>query len=98
MQFNKPTLIVIAGPNGSGKTSITTQILKYEWIKGCVYINPDQIAQEEFGDWNNSENVFKAAKLAEERRLNCISNKESLIFETVFSASDKIDFLALAKN
>lgn len=98
MQFNKPTLIVIAGPNGSGKTSITTQILKHEWIKGCFYINPDQIAQEEFGDWNNSENVFKAAKLAEERRLNCISNMESLIFETVFSASDKIDFLALEKN
>ena len=98
MQFNKPTLIVIAGPNGSGKTSITTQILKYEWIKGCVYINPDQIAQEEFGDWNNSENIFKAAKIAEERRLNSISNKESLIFETVFSASDKIDFLALAKK
>jgi predicted ABC-type ATPase len=24
----KPTLIVISGPNGSGKTSITTQILK----------------------------------------------------------------------
>ena len=98
MQFNKPTLIVIAGPNGSGKTSITTQILKYEWIKGCVYINPDQIAQEDFGDWNNSENIFKAAKIAEERRLNSISNKESLIFETVFSASDKIDFLALAKK
>jgi predicted ABC-type ATPase len=98
MQFNKPTLIVIAGPNGSGKTSITTQILKHEWIKGCVYINPDQIAQEEFGDWNNSENIFKAAKIAEERRLNSISNKESLIFETVFSASDKIDFLALAKK
>ena len=39
MQFNKPTLIVIAGPNGSGKTAITTQILKHEWIKGCVYIN-----------------------------------------------------------
>jgi hypothetical protein len=98
MQFNKPTLIVIAGPNGSGKTAITTQILKHEWIKGCVYINPDQIAQEEFGDWNNSENIIKAANLAEERRLNCISNKESLIFETVFSAADKIDFLALAKK
>jgi len=34
MQFNKPTLIVIAGPNGSRKTAITTQILKHEWIKG----------------------------------------------------------------
>jgi GTPase SAR1 family protein len=29
---NKPTLIVIAGPNGSGKTSVTTQILKHEWV------------------------------------------------------------------
>lgn len=98
MNLNKPTLIVIAGPNGSGKTSITTQILKHEWIKGCVYINPDAIAQDELGDWNNSEMVLKAAQIAEERRLNCIKNKESLIFETVFSASDKIDFLELAKN
>ena len=98
MNLNKPTLIVIAGPNGSGKTSITTQILKHEWIDGCVYINPDTIAQEELGDWNNSEMVLKAAKIAEERRLNCIEKKESLIFETVFSASDKIDFLEFAKN
>ena len=98
MDNHKPVLIVIAGPNGSGKTSITNQVLKHEWLRDCVYINPDQIAQDEFGDWNNSENVFKAAKLAEERRLNCISKKESLIFETVFSASDKIDFLAYAKK
>ena len=98
MNLNKPVLIVIAGPNGSGKTSITTQILKHEWIKGCVYINPDTIAQEELGDWNNPEMVLKAVKIAEERRLNCIEKKESLIFETVFSASDKIDFLELAKN
>jgi predicted ABC-type ATPase len=98
MSQTKPTLIIIAGPNGSGKTSITTQILKHEWIKGCIYINPDNIAQEELGDWNNQEIVLKAAKIAEERRLKCIKNKENLIFETVFSASDKIDFLELAKN
>ena len=61
MKFDKLTLIVIAGPNGSEKTSNTTQILKHEWIKGCVYINLDQIAQDEFGDWNSVENVFKAA-------------------------------------
>lgn len=46
MNTNKPTLIVVAGPNGSGKTSVTTQILKHEWIEGCVYINPDTIAIE----------------------------------------------------
>jgi predicted ABC-type ATPase len=58
-------LIVIAVPNGSGKTSITTQILKHEWIAGCVYINPDAIAQEELGNWNDPIMVFKSAKIAE---------------------------------
>lgn len=98
MNKNKPTLIVVAGPNGSGKTSVTTQILKHEWIEGCVYINPDTIAQEELGDWNNLENVINAAKIAEERRFNCVKNNENLIFETVFSAFDKIDFLEYAKK
>lgn len=98
MTKNKPTLIIIAGPNVSGKTSITSQILKHEWIEGCVYINPDNIAQEEFGDWNNPEFSLKAAQLAQVRRLDCIKNRQSLIFETVFSSVDKIDFLEFAKQ
>ena len=28
----RPVLIVIAGPNGSGKTSITSRILNHEWL------------------------------------------------------------------
>jgi predicted ABC-type ATPase len=32
----KPVLIVIAGPNGSGKTSITSKILKHEWVAARV--------------------------------------------------------------
>ena len=47
----KPVLIVIAGPNGSGKTSVTTKILQHEWMEDAVYINPDLVAQERFGDW-----------------------------------------------
>ena len=49
----KPELIVIAGPNGSGKTSVTTKFLHHEWADGTVYINPDQVANEKFGDWNS---------------------------------------------
>ena len=50
---HKPVLIVIAGPNGSGKTTITTKILHHQWIEDAVYINPDQIAKDKFGDWNS---------------------------------------------
>ncbi len=58
---HKPELIIIAGPNGSGKTSITPKFLHHEWAEGTTYINPDQIANDLFGDWNNSESVLKAA-------------------------------------
>lgn len=92
----KPKLIVIAGPNGSGKTSLTSQILKHNWIEDCLYINPDNIAQEEFGDWNNLESVLKAAKLAALMREECLEKGKSLIFEIVLSATDKIDFIERA--
>lgn len=96
--MKKPILIVIAGPNGSGKTSITTKILHHEWVKECVYINPDNIAKEKFGDWNNPQAIIDAANLSKEIRQNCVENFQSLIFETVLSASDKIDFILDAKK
>ncbi len=34
----KPELIVIAGPNGSGKTSVTQKFLHHEWAEGTVYL------------------------------------------------------------
>lgn len=58
---SRPILIVVAGPNGSGKTTITEKLLRHEWMEGCVYVNPDQIAQDEFGDWNAPDAVLKAA-------------------------------------
>ena len=30
----KPELIIIAGPNGSGKTSVTQRFLHHEWSDG----------------------------------------------------------------
>lgn len=94
----KPTLIIIAGPNGSGKTSITSQILEHEWVENCIYINPDNIANEIFGDWNSKDAVISAAKYSENLRENCLTNNESLIFETVLSSPDKIDFINRAKE
>lgn len=94
----KPRLIVIAGPNGSGKTSITAQILEHEWASGCDYINPDNIARDVFGDWNNHETVLKAAQYAENWRERCLNEGRDFIFETVLSVPDKVEFIQRAKT
>ena len=94
----KPVLIVIAGPNGSGKTSVTSKILQHEWMEDSVYINPDIVAQERFGDWNSMEAIKKAVVYCEEWREKCLAERKSLIFETVLSAKDKIDYIERAKE
>ena len=93
-----PLLIVIAGPNGSGKTSITSKILKHEWVEDSTYINPDNVANDKFGDWNSKEAVLKAANYCSEWREKCLAKRESLIFETVMSADDKVNFILRAKE
>ena len=94
--IHKPLLIIIAGPNGSGKTTITSRLLRSEWLEDAVYINPDNVALEKFGDWNSPEAVIKAAKYCEKWRERCLSEKRSLIFETVFSSEGKVKFVRKA--
>lgn len=95
---HRPVLIVIAGPNGSGKTSVTSRILNHEWLEDSEYINPDFVARDIFGDWNNRESVLKAANYCNDRRERCLANRHSLIFETVMSAPDKVDFILRARE
>jgi predicted ABC-type ATPase len=93
----KPELIVIAGPNGSGKTSITEQLLIHTWTADCQYISPDIIAQNEFGDWNSPEASLQAARKAEGLREACLREGKCHAFETVFSAPDKVDYVRRAQ-
>ena len=95
---HKPVLIVIAGPNGSGKTTITSKILRHEWLENAVYINPDQVAQDKFGDWNSPEAVMQAVQYCEQQREQCVQDGQSLVFETVLSSDSKVDFIRRAKE
>ena len=98
VSVHKPVLIVIAGPNGSGKTTITTKILHHQWMEDAVYINQDQIAKDRFGDWNSPEAVMQSVKYCEALREQCLVERKSLIFETVLSAPDKLLFIRRAKE
>lgn len=98
MMLHKPVLIVIAGPNGSGKTSVTSQILEHKWIEDSIYINPDIVAQEKYGDWNSIDAIKQSIIYCENLREECLKNKTSLIFETVLSRVDKVDYIARAKE
>ncbi|MCR5017534.1 MAG: zeta toxin family protein [Bacteroidales bacterium] len=95
---HRPVLIVIAGPNGSGKTTITSKILHHEWMEDALYVNPDQVAQDMFGDWNSPEAVLSAVQYCENLREECLKNRKSLIFETVLSSDGKVDFIQRAKE
>lgn len=94
---HQPVLIVIAGPNGAGKTSLTREILQHKWLEGCLYVNPDEIAQHRFGDWNSPEAVRQAVQYAQSIREECLESRQSLAFETVFSSEDKLSFVRCAK-
>ena len=96
--MENPKLFIVAGPNGSGKTSVTDKMLKHGWTEGCEYINPDIIAKDLFGDWNSPDAVMKAARHAAARREDCITHERSLVFETVLSAPDKVSFVQHAKQ
>lgn len=94
----KPALLVIAGPNGSGKTTVTVRLREEKWSDGVEYLNPDDVAQERFGGWNSPDAVLAAARWTTERRETLLAQGRGIAFETVMSALDKIDFMRRAKE
>jgi predicted ABC-type ATPase len=93
----RPVLIVIAGPNGSGKTTITRQLQASSWLSGVDVLNPDEVAQQLFGDWNSPEASLEAARAIEKIREGALEDRRSIAFETVFSAPDKPEYVMRAR-
>lgn len=92
----RPRVLLVAGPNGTGKTTVTERGLAHEWFDGCEYINPDYIAHDIYGDWNSPSAVKQAADEAKRRRELCLDQGRSLAFESVFSGADKVEFIRRA--
>ncbi len=83
----RPVVIAIAGPNGAGKTTFYRAHLAQLRLR---YVNADDLARE------LETTAYEAAELAAQVRAALVRERESFVFETVFSdpTGEKLAFLA----
>lgn len=86
---------LVAGPNGSGKTTFVTEYLARE-LPDYAYVNADEIARARWPE-DPAEHAYEAAQVAEDTRAALIAAGRSFIAETVFSQASKLDLIHAAK-
>jgi predicted ABC-type ATPase len=81
-----PIVVAIAGPNGAGKSTFFEAHLK---SSGLRFLNADVLVRELETD------AYEAARIIAVLRTELVKQRESFIFETVFSdpVGDKLGFL-----
>ena len=92
--MSKPTLWVLSGGNGAGKSTFYRLILE---PLGVPFVNADLVARVIDPD-DPEEASYAAARLAENFRQSMLEARVSFCFETVFSHPSKIDFIASARS
>jgi predicted ABC-type ATPase len=82
----RPIVVALAGPNGAGKSSFYRAYLR---PSGLRFVNADVLSRDLQVD------AYQAAKVADGLRRQLVGQRESFIFETVFSdpVGDKLSFL-----
>jgi predicted ABC-type ATPase len=82
----RPIVIALAGANGAGKSTFNHAHLK---AAGLRFVNADVLARE------LRMGPYPAAEMADSLRRELIKQRESFVFETVFSdpVGDKLTFL-----
>jgi predicted ABC-type ATPase len=87
----RPIVVALAGPNGAGKSTFYDSHLAGI---GLPFVNADLLALTLGMD------AYPAAAMAESIRRDLLANKQSFIFETVFSdpVGDKLEFLKTAEG
>ena len=82
----RPVIVAVTGPNGAGKTTFYHAHLR---SVGLRFVNADVMARELNLD------AYSAARMADVLRRQLVEQRESFVFETVFSdpVGDKLAFL-----
>jgi len=99
-------LVVIAGHNGAGKTTIYGERIAHAVAAHlAIHINPDEVEQAitfDLGEHSLTKHEFEicAAKEATRLRQQCLDQETSFSFETVLSDpnQDKVGFMEEARR
>jgi len=88
---SRPIIVAVAGPNGAGKTTFYHSHLA---SAGLRFVNADVLSRELTLD------PYTAANVADSIRRELVKQRESFVFETVFSdpVGTKLTFLKEAAN
>jgi predicted ABC-type ATPase len=90
-----PTLHLIAGINGAGKTTFYRQFLEQR-TPGAEFVNADELARERWPDEIDARSA-EAAGLADERRRELLDARRTFVAETVFSHESKLELVRDAR-
>ncbi len=89
--MKKPKLYVIAGPNGSGKTTFAEKFLPN--YAGCFeFVNADLIAKG-LSPFSPSKVAIKAGKILLEQIADCSRRKVDFAFETTLAGRSYVNSL-----
>ena len=91
--MNQPELIIFAGANGSGKTTIAKDITT---LKNIPFVNADEIAFQL--DGNYKSNVSKASKIFIKEVHERFQKKQTFAIESTLSGRTLLRKIRIAKN
>lgn len=91
----QPTLIIFAGANGSGKTTVAKLLLPKRRIK--EFVNADEIARG-LSPLNPTGQAVAAGRLVLKRTKELIAKRESFAIETTLSGNTLLQNIVLAQK
>ncbi|MSR77501.1 MAG: hypothetical protein EXS63_04675 [Candidatus Omnitrophica bacterium] len=94
--MKRPKLYVIAGPNGSGKTTFAEKFLPH-YVACFEFINADMIAKG-LSPFIPSRVAIKAGKILLEQINDCLRRKTDFAFETTLAGKGYYEWFKRAKR
>ncbi|GHG98591.1 zeta toxin family protein [Pseudodonghicola xiamenensis] len=91
----RPSLVLLAGPNGAGKSTLYQTRVAPSFAG--PFINADIIQRDELRDLSMQAS-YRAARVAEARRIDMLEAGRSFATETVFSHPSKLDIIKAARS